>query len=140
MTNLDPIAVSIIMKAVDFLFNQASAVIQNMNRPMDSRTVPADRPPPSSGTISTEQHEIIQSISEINVKEVQHCLDQIKLYTGNVQFFEKRIAMAGGEALASQELVHKLQVSKEELEKWIKKLQQLLEHASHKEIPILGIK
>lgn len=139
MTNLDPVAVSIIMKAVDFLFTQASTVIQNMNRSKDSRVTPAE-PPPPSGINSAEQYEIVQSISNINVKEVQHCLDQIKLYSGNVQFFEKRVAMAGGETLASHELVHKLQVSKEELEKWIKKLKQLLENASNKEILIFGIK
>ena len=129
---------SIIIKAVDFLFDQAAKVIQefkgNPSAPIKNAAEL------STGYSISEKNEMVKAIAkEIDIKEIQHCLDQIELYTKNVHVFERRIAYYGGEVLAPLDLVHKLNVSQDELKKWIKKLKSLLENASKKDIYILGL-
>ena len=138
MTNLDPLSMSIIVKAVDFLFDQAAKVIQELKE--DRSASIKDASESSTRDLISDKSEMVKAVSmEIDTKEIQHCLDQIDLYTKNVHVFEKRIAFFGGEVLAPLDLVHKLNVSQDELKKWISKLKFLLESASKKKIRILGL-
>ena len=138
MTNLDPLAISIVTEAVSFLFDQASKTLQDVR---DKRNKSgAKENAPKSAAPNTDKNNVLRSITgELDVEEIKHCRNQIHAYTKNVHAFETQIAMYGGEQLAPPDLVQKLEISQNELQKSIYKLKQILESASQQEIRIAGL-
>lgn len=135
MTNLDPLSLSVILKAVDFLVGQAEKFMQEyrQNNLPDLGSQHLDSLP------HAEENEMLESFNkEISIKEIQHCLDQIRVYTNNVHVFEKQVAIHGGEVLAPPELINKANASKGELAQQMKTLKTLLESATNKKITISG--
>lgn len=133
MTNFDPLAMSIIAKAVDFLFNEASKILQQ-SRSIDKDPAKKGKNP-KSDIPTVEKNSILNSITpDFNAKELKHCLNLIDKYTKNVHAFENQIAIYGGKELAPPDLVRKLEISQETLKENIYKLKDLLEKASNQEI------
>ena len=133
MNNLDPLAFSIVTKAVDFLFDQAAKVLQSQRD--DRKSI---EPSNEQKTIS-DKNQILEAITGVNNEEIRHCLKQIETYTSNVHLLEDQIAIRGGEALASLKLVNDLRTNQDELRKRITKLKSLLEEASNQEINVPGL-
>jgi len=137
MTNFDPLSVSIIVKAVDFLFDQASKILQE--RRNTSRGAVSKENNPKSDIPTTEKSFILNSItSDINTREIQHCLKLIDMYTKNVHAYEIQIAIKGGEVLAPH-LVAILEIEREKLQENIYKLKGLLEKATNRKIILPGL-
>jgi hypothetical protein len=129
MSTLDPIAISIIGKAIDFLFAQAS---KTLDKSRAKKEVEAEQQ-----TNKKQKEEILQSlIGEINAQEVEHCMAQIERYTRNKQKLEIQVATYGTEIDAPLKTVNQLRDIDTELDKWITKLKSLIEEASNKEIKI----
>jgi hypothetical protein len=142
MTGLDPIAMSVVVKAVDFLFDQAAEIVQELRRKSSKEVKTGNVNTAGSGSDSAKA-DVLNALktvsSEINAKEIEHSLDQIQIYLNNVHAFETQIAYHGGRKLARRDLVNNLDVSQEELQKWIQKLKSLLEDSAQREISIQGL-
>ena len=135
MTNIDPLSLSIIAKAVDFLFDQAAKIMQ-VHRESRNATI---KKKDEQNNVSNK-NSILESITnEINTVEIQHCLDQIHSYTKNVHLIERQIANYGGEVAAPINLVNQLNINQSELRKWIYELKRVLESASKQDINIQGL-
>ena len=126
MSSLDPLAISIIGKAIDFLFDQASKTIDKKRKKQDAEI--------KQKINKDKKEEILQSlIGRIDTQEVDHCLKQIESQTGNKQKLEIQIATYGTEADAPLRIVNQLHNVESELNKWINKLESLIEEASTEE-------
>jgi adenine specific DNA methylase Mod len=133
MTNMDPLAFSVVAKAVDFLFDQAARILHGQREARKQTEQPNDQ-----DRIS-DKNRIKDAISNVNKQELEHCLDQVETYAKNVRLFEKQIAIRVGELLAPVKLVNDLRTNQSELRKQIDKLKQMLENASSQEINIPGL-
>lgn len=136
MTQLDPLSMTVLAKAVDFLFDQGARIVQDLMRHKDK---PVENPPTVDGP-EIGKNDVLEAMSsKINVLEIQHCMDQIEAYLKNVHAYERQAAIHGGEVVAPLDIVNKLEISRDELRKAILKLKQLLENSSQKKINILGL-
>lgn len=137
MTDLDHLSMSIIVKAVDFLFDQAAKILQESKHKRDKSSVEIVS---SNDGSNFDKSDIVKSVSNrLSIKEVQHCLNQIELYMNNVHRIETQIAIKGGDKMAPPELIYNLEANQNDLRKWIQKLKRVVESAAKKRIHITGL-
>ena len=128
MSSLDPIAIAIIGKAVDFLFTQAS---KTLDKSREDKEVETEKQPDND----QRKEEILKSlIGKINAQEVEHCMKQIEQQTINKHKLEMEIATFGTEINAPVKLVNDLRNVEAQINNLIVKLKSLVEEISNKEI------
>src|ERR1044071_1539871 len=87
MTGLEPIALPIVIKAVDFLFDQATKILDKQRTSSDAANKETD----NQSSVSNK-NDILKAITSINEAEIKHCLNQIEKYKHNVYLIENEIA------------------------------------------------
>lgn len=143
MSNLDPVAMSILTKAVDFLFDQAAKTIEEIRSSRKSRGENI----PSTETIQdlTEQKEEVFSKQPKQIhlrdisKEVGNCIDMIHSYRDNRRRLNKSVSAYGGFDFTPQHIQRQLQEAEDQIVVWSKKLKDIIEESYGHKIIIIGL-
>ena len=128
MSNIDPILVSIITNAVNFLFDEASKIFQERRtkRIIESQAIKKDFEPPTNKSeilALTPNKDLIGDAAE----EIQHYLSQIRLSRENKRKLEKQITLYGGLNYSPIYLQNLLESTENDIENWCNKLREIIE-------------
>lgn len=144
MTGLDSIAVVALIKAVDFLFEQAGKLMDERREARIKRGESDDTPHIQAGTGATTKEEVLSwQPKNIYLKdipqEVKHCLEMIEQYRKNKRYTDATIAQFGGFNLAPINVRNEAIVQDNEIKNWIQKLKDLVEKVYGHKIVIIGL-
>lgn len=144
MTGLEPIAVVALTKAVDFLFDQASKLMDERRTARKARGDEEDTPVPPVGLSTTKKEEIL-SLQPKNVylkdipKEVEHYLDMIHQYRDNKRRLDATIAAYNGFLFAPGHIQYQLRDSEDQIKNWCQQLKNLVDESYGHKIVIIGL-
>ena len=135
MSNIDPILISIITNAVNFLFDEASKIFQERRtkRVIEKSTIKKnyEHPTDKSEILSlTPNKDLIGDATE----EIQHCISQIRLSRENKRKLERQISLHGGLNYSPIPLQNLLESTENDIENWCNKLRGIIERVYGHEI------
>jgi hypothetical protein len=135
MTNLDPISVSIIAQAIDFLFDQGAKILQE--RRDKRKNVTSDQ----NQSVEQDKAEIILMISaSINQREIEQCYKLIDNHLQNKYKLEEKIArLFISVDYAPPQVQAQLASAENELKKQVEHLHMLVQAGSKTRIFIPGL-
>lgn len=144
MTSFEPLGLTVLIKAVDFLFDEAGKLLQELRQQrksqLDSTKSPQDKMESRGATRKDEilsRHPNLLSLDE-TTKEINHCLSQIHQYSQNKRTLETQIALHGGLVFAPLPLQNQLQQTDDEIEKWCVQLKRIVEEVYEYDIALPG--
>jgi hypothetical protein len=144
MTGLEPVAVAALTKGVDFLFDQAGRILEERREARKMRGDQVDAPTSTTNHMSTTKEEVrawqpktvyLKDIPQ----EINHCLDMIHQHRTNKRYTEDSISQYGNFKTAPVYLRNELRIEEDEIEKWIRKLKQLIEEVYGHKIVVVGL-
>ncbi len=117
--SLDPIAVPIVMKAVDFLFGEAKKILEERRQARQKPDRPV-APPPDIPLLEQDKETVLKrQVSKELVKReeqaIQGILDEAAVYQQNLQRLQKRVALEGGIDYAPIGVVNQLHAQEDAL-------------------------
>lgn len=125
----DPIAVPVLMKALDFLFGEAAKILQERRERRRSKDASVMQSIPQGAIVSKEEA-LAVSIDDTrwsNVeKEVEHLLSLLEIYKANYYLAKEQYAKFGG-AMVPPIIMHNLQEAEDGISETVSKLERLLE-------------
>ena len=144
---LDPIQIHILLKAIDFVFDEGRKILDERRERRKSGTptepgtepVPASEPPPVDAQESNKIKEELRTsrIDEILWKnhelEVQHLVKLLETYSRNYHLASEQYAK-WGDALVPPIIVHNMTEAENKMVKTLKKLEDVLSKVYDKEI------
>lgn len=149
MTDLDPIAMTTLGKAVDFLFDQAGKLLEERREARSKRggeveTAQATHPSQAASTATTTREEVkTWKPKTIYLKdipsEIKHSLNMIEQYRTNKRHTEEAISHFGGFSVAPINVRNDLLQQEEQIEYWIIRLKELIEKAYGHKITLIGL-
>lgn len=134
---LEPVAISILTQAVDFLFEEGRKILQErrerrLAQLKEATTEPdpmKDGEEPRSDAILTKEELLQQEISEAAwstyAAEVRHQVSLMEIYTRNYHLAREQYAKWGS-ALVPQVVVHNLEEAEDAVAETMRKIQELL--------------
>jgi hypothetical protein len=144
MTGLEPIAAVALTKAVDFLFDEASKLMEERRAARKTRGDADDTPPVQDNAGATKKEEVL-AIQPKTVylkdipKEVEHCIKMIHQYRNNKRSLDDTIAAYGGYRFAPLNIQNQLRDSEDEIKNWSQQLKNLVEESYGHKIVIVGL-
>jgi len=144
MDNLDPVAANVLMKAVDFLFGEAKALMEERRQARKERGKDEATPEKQTGTAYTTKEEVeAWQPKSIYLKdfpnEMKHCIAQIEKYRSNKRQIEIRISHLGGAMQAPVSLINDLEAQEESIKEYAQRLKRLFEDVYGHKITIIGL-
>jgi len=134
MNNIDPILISIITSAVNFLFDEASKLFQERRtkRVIKTGTInKTEHPTDKSEILSLTPNEDLIGDA---VEEIQHCILQIRQNRENKRKLERQISLYGGLNYSPIPLQNLLESIENDIENWCNKLRGIVERVYGHEI------
>ena len=136
---LEPVAIPILMQAVDFLFEETRKILQERRERRQAQlkettTVPdpgneGQEAPPPPDVIQTKEELLKQEISEAvwstYEAEIRHQVSLMEIYTRNYHLAKEQYAKWGS-ALVPPVILHNLEEAEDAVAKTTRKLQALL--------------
>lgn len=143
MSGAEILAESILRKAIDFLFDQASKIMeerrmtrQRKEEKIDPRTNVTENSPTKRDILSRNPKNLyLNDYSQ----EIRHCMDMIERYRHNKRQIEETIAHYGSLSLTPTHVKNELKDTEEAIGHWIKRLKQTIEEVYGCRITIVGI-
>ncbi len=145
MTGLEPIAVAALTKAVDFLFDEASKLMEERRQARKARGEAEDVPIPEVDDAAVTQKEDILALQPKSVylkdipMEVKHHLDMIHQYRDNKRRLDATVAAYNGFLFAPGHIQYQVRDAEDQIKLWCQKLKHLVENAYGHKIVIIGL-
>jgi len=144
MTALDPITITALSKAVDFLFDQATKLMEERRESRKKRGDVNEQEELEHAKQLTPKTEVAswqpKSVYLKDIpREVKHCIEMIEQYRKNKRFTEESVSHYGGFKLSPISIRNELIKQEEEIKKWCQKLKDIIEHAYGHKISIIGL-
>lgn len=142
--DLDPISLTILQKAVDFLFDQARKLMEDrresrkkMGEAVEDKSVQKD--------IKETKKDELGSLKPIPIRlqsvyhDIEHCMEQIEGYQRNRRDLERRVMKDGGFDRTQSSVRNELRDVDDEIKKYCQKLKKLVEDVYGRNITIIGL-
>lgn len=145
MSGLEPIAVTALTKAVDFLFTQAEKLMEERRENRRKLGEEDDTPQPDSSDNAISQREELNKLQPKTIylkdvhQEIEHCLRQIHQYRSNRRHTLDQIAHQGGINRASIESRNDLIAAENEIKKLVQELKLTIERVYGHKVRIIGL-
>lgn len=147
---LEAIAVPVVLKAVDFLFEEVSKIINDSKTKRNNPKQDEKKQPELAfddsveSVISTKEQATIQPISEDSLRrnkaKIEHLIRLLEIYTKNYYLAKEKYARWGSE-LVPAVIVHSLDESEEQVIQTAKELQDVLSDMYGKKVinPLINL-
>jgi hypothetical protein len=114
---IETVAIPILMRAVDFLFDEAKKILQERRAARQS-TERQVAPPPDIPLLDQDKQTILerQVSEELAARQesaIQGLLEEIAIYQRNYQRLSKRVALDGGRDYAPLGVVNQLEIQED---------------------------
>jgi hypothetical protein len=113
----EPFAISILMKAVDFLFGEAKTILEE-RRTARQNSKQQTTPAPDIPLIRQDKESLIKQLVakelvKYNEQAIRSILDEIETYRYNLEHCRRRVALEGGLPYASLSAINELRVQED---------------------------
>jgi len=131
---IDPLAVPILMKAVDFLFDEAKKILEERRAARQS----AERqvaPPPEIPLLEQDKAVVLKRrvSEELAARQegaIKALLDEIAIYQSNYQRLSKRVALEGGRDYAPVGVLNQLEAQEDAILERSQRLAQIVDEVA----------
>jgi hypothetical protein len=128
---IETIAVPILMKAVDFLFDEAKKILEERRAARQSAERQA-APPPEIPLLDQDKlvvvkRQVSEELAASQETAIQGLLDEIAIYQSNYQRLSKRVALEGGRDYAPISVVNQLEAQENTILERSQRLAQIVD-------------
>jgi hypothetical protein len=141
---IDPTALPILMKAIDFIFGEGSKILQERRERrqreegQNQEAKKNELAPEETGLVASKSDLLAKTVNEkrwkMHESDVESILEQIKHYKGRRNLAMKRYAIQG--INVGYETLQEIEETENEIEKAMKELEVLLSEVFHEKISV----